>query len=540
MSKVIEILSSLTVPSLTEHIGYQKAQALADCGIQVTSENLAQALYLEKGLGVFKSKSLRAELLANLGVDKLKEIYGHNESFSRLVVSESSFSWGNNKKTKNFLENIGIEDVDLSPSEAKLQIDSVSPSSPLHGYQDWVRKKIVSFMRADEERRAIVHMPTGAGKTRTSLEAVCDYLRQSIEKDVTIVWLAHSQELCQQSLESFERLWSRLGTTKVNMYGLWGGAELPKSKFEGFNFIVISFQTAYSFITSNRDENFSKSQEISRKCKLIIVDEAHQSVAPTYQIAIEGLSSFYTKILGLTATPGRHHIGGDEADTKKLSDFYENRKLSISDGNGEYLDNPIEYLTNLGVLARVQRFQIQTNSDLKLSQSELLSMQKFMDIPDSVLKRLGEDAQRTNLVATQALKLAVEMNYQTIIFAPSKENSILLAILLKMRGCEAESVTSEMMASDRQQAIEKFKNGEIQVLTNFGVLTTGFDSPNIKAVIIARPTLSVVLYSQMVGRGLRGPAMGGESECIIVDVVDNITNMPSADQAFTYFDDQFN
>ena len=131
------------------------------------------------------------------------------------------------------------------------------------------------------------------------------------------------------------------------------------------------------------------------------------------------------------------------------------------------------------------------------------------------------------------------MDLAVSITSSSETSLSVLAILLKMRGCLAESITSEMMNADREEAIKKFKAGEIQVLVNFGVLTTGFDAPNIKAVIIARPTLSVVLYSQMIGRGLRGPAMGGQDKCVVVDVIDNIANMPSADQAFTYFDEHY-
>ena len=77
-------------------------------------------------------------------------------------------------------------------------------------------------------------------------------------------------------------------------------------------------------------------------------------------------------------------------------------------------------------------------------------------------------------------------------------------------------------------------------MTNFGVLTTGFDAPGIEVVIIARPTTSIVLYSQMVGRGLRGKKMGGTEKVEIINVKDNIQNLPSIYDAFTYFNHLFN
>ena len=98
-------------------------------------------------------------------------------------------------------------------------------------------------------------------------------------------------------------------------------------------------------------------------------------------------------------------------------------------------------------------------------------------------------------------------------------------------------MTGDTHESLRAASIEAFKIREIKILVNYGVLTTGFDAPCVDTVITARPTTSVVLYSQMIGRGLRGPAMGGTATCRLIDVVDNIRNLPRANQAFTYFDD---
>ena len=69
--------------------------------------------------------------------------------------------------------------------------------------------------------------------------------------------------------------------------------------------------------------------------------------------------------------------------------------------------------------------------------------------------------------------------------------------------CKSAAITSDLEMSERQRKLKLFKENKIQVITNFNVLTTGFDAPNIEVVVIARPTLSVVLYSQMIGRGLR-------------------------------------
>jgi len=83
-------------------------------------------------------------------------------------------------------------------------------------------------------------------------------------------------------------------------------------------------------------------------------------------------------------------------------------------------------------------------------------------------------------------------------------------------------VTSDTRASTRRFLIEEFRAGRVSVLCNYGVLTTGFDAPRVRAVVVARPTTSPVLYEQMIGRGLRGPRFGGTDECLVIDVLDNI------------------
>ena len=75
-----------------------------------------------------------------------------------------------------------------------------------------------------------------------------------------------------------------------------------------------------------------------------------------------------------------------------------------------------------------------------------------------------------------------------------------------------------------KQIIDEFRAGNLTMLCNYGVLTTGFDAPKIENVVIARPTTSAVLYEQMIGRGTRGPLNGGTPHCLIIDVKDNIEN----------------
>ena len=113
-------------------------------------------------------------------------------------------------------------------------------------------------------------------------------------------------------------------------------------------------------------------------------------------------------------------------------------------------------------------------------------------------------------------------DWPVIVFAISVTHAQLLAAQLKLRGIEAASVSSSTAPGARHHYIRKFRVGDLQVITNYGVLTTGFDAPETRAIYIARPTFSESLYMQMIGRGLRGRLNGGKDECLIVDVRDNI------------------
>lgn len=538
--EIVDLLERLGVAALSKYVGKAKIERLYESGESINTEDLARILYLEKGTHVFKDKQLRLELLASFGADNLRQTLRLSSPIDKSLNQYNDFSWGNNSKSKEFLSIIGLDGVDLFEHRAKLESQElVKVDGVLHRYQNWIRKSIISFLADEDKKRVIVHMPTGAGKTRTCLESVCDHLRSLRNAKASVVWLAHSEELCEQAVESFKKLWSRLGTEEVKVVRLWGGLPINEFDLEGPTFIVTSFQTAYRMTATSDNQKFSIFSKIKTHCTLMVVDEAHQSTAPTYKQAIELFSKYTTKIIGLTATPGRHHVGAEGVETEALSDFYENNKINIVDDNGVELDDPLGYLTSKGVLSSVEKFQINSGTEITLTEHEVKQMEKLLDIPGSVLKKLGEDAARTSLIVTHAIKLAVEMKHPTIIFAPSKESAIEIATRISLKNVGAAAVTGDTPSFERKKNIENFKNGKIPILVNFAVLTTGFDSPNIEAVIIARPTTSVVLYSQMIGRGLRGPLMGGRDKCVLVDVKDNLINMPEANQAFTYFDEYY-
>ncbi|MBF4323723.1 DEAD/DEAH box helicase, partial [Vibrio anguillarum] len=110
-------------------------------------------------------------------------------------------------------------------------------------------------------------------------------------------------------------------------------------------------------------------------------------------------------------------------------------------------------------------------------------------------------------------------NSQRIVFACTVEHGINLATALSYQGIKAASIDSKNDNHESRRAkIAQYKNGEIQVLVNFNVLTAGFDAPKTNVTVIAKPMNSLVQYLQMAGRAMRGYKSGGNRECNIYTV----------------------
>jgi len=158
------------------------------------------------------------------------------------------------------------------------------------------------------------------------------------------------------------------------------------------------------------------------------------------------------------------------------------------------------------------------------------------DLSSNVISRIGKNASRNRTIVAEIEK-QVKSGNPCIVFSCGIEHSRVLAAALILRGISASHVDGSMRRGVRKAAIEGFRSGDFDVLVNYGVLTTGFDAPRIRTVVVTRPTTSLVLYSQMIGRGLRGPNMGGGAECNLIDIKDNFTAFGDIDAVYNYFED---
>ena len=527
-----ELLECLNLGELSSIVGEEILKGLSDIGLPITKSRLIEMLLRSRGMGILSEKACRKILFSKSSALLLLNL--SNQSAQKIINS----SWAHNFELVAGL--LKVDAVLLAPLDRKREGQfEVKGTRNLMPYQNWMRKKVFDFFAEEKVARTLVHMPTGAGKTSTAMQIVFDQIRMKSPQNTTIVWMAHSDELCEQAAQSFNELWPNQQISSAKVWRAWGGlSDLSDYDAQGCNFVVTSFQTLFSWMRSNNNEKFIKINQLKTNADFLIIDEAHLSTAPTYRSVIDYISGVNTSILGLTATPGRHRIDSDTTNTEDLVNFFDGNLLSMVKDDGTETDDPIGFLQSKGVLSDVVQDSL-PGSDVVLTSAETTACSEQLEIPELVLKKLGNDHKRTLNVARKVLELAQIQEKQTIVFCPSKANSLILAEYLKISGCNAASVTGDLPMQQRQNIIEKFKTGELRVITNYNVLTTGFDAPNISAVVIARPTLSVVLYSQMIGRGIRGQLFGGTKSTTIVNVKDNIENLPDFRSAFTYFNTFF-
>jgi superfamily II DNA or RNA helicase len=221
--------------------------------------------------------------------------------------------------------------------------------------------------------------------------------------------------------------------------------------------------------------------------------------------------------IGLSATPFR---GLDDDESERLAKRFDQRMLPSAQGELH------ERLEAQGILARAEHVPLKSSASV--SAHLLDELEAFSGSPGTIkLDQLFEAINRDlagnegrNSKLVEVIEASEERS--VLFFANSVDHAKEMAARLCMRGIHAAAVSGDTPPSARRWFLERFQAGELRVLCNHSVLTTGFDAPKTDMVLIARQVISPVRYMQMVGRGLRGMRNGGTERCRIVTVLDNL------------------
>ena len=413
-------------------------------------------------------------------------------------------------------------DVDDTPP-----LESCAPQYALFDHQRDAAHRAAELLHSDRPT-CLLHMPTGAGKTRTAMHIVAEWLR-SRDRGV-VLWLAYSEELCEQAFVEFTSAWSHLGDREVSVRRFFGKHSGEPVVDDG---LVVA---GLSKLWHHRSRELAALAFLAPRLDLLVFDEAHQSVAGTYQHMLDTLLGMNDKLplLGLTATPGRTWNSPEE--DRKLSELFNRQKVVLE---VEGYASPVDYLVASGHLARPDLRPLEVDGE-SLSRSDLELISHHLDIPDSVLKKLAVDEMRNAAIVARVEQMIEEGHRRLLVFGIDVAHATLISTLLKHRGIDGGVVTSLTERAARRDLIERYKSRHDApfVLSNYGVLTTGFDAPRTTGAVIARPTKSLVLYSQMLGRVIRGPKVGGSEQAEVWTVVDaGLPGFGDLGEAFSNWED---
>jgi len=343
-------------------------------------------------------------------------------------------------------------------------------------YQQKAVREVLTLYK-DGARKLLLHLPTGSGKTIIAT-LIIEQLLPLIDSG-KVLFIAHRRELLDQTAEKLRQ----------HLPGLAISIDQGERRADpAAQVIIASIQSLSKRKAAYRPDLFS----------LIVCDECHRALAPSW---VEVIEHFHDErdgnalLLGMTATP-RRTDGRSALDVFDLV-AYEIAKPELQDLG--YLV-PIQYW---GVKAALRLDQVKrSGGDFQVG-----ALSAVMDTPHvrALTLRAWEDKSNGR---------------KTLVFCASVRHAHRLGADFASQGQRAEVLDGR--TRNREEILDRFRRGDIDLLLNYGVLTEGFDDPSIQCVLLARPTTSPLVYNQCLGRGLR-PAPN-KTHCTVIDIIDRSTH----------------
>ena len=333
----------------------------------------------------------------------------------------------------------------------------------------------LAAMRENHETIALLYHATGTGKTVTAAMDAKSCGGRTL-------FLAHTRELVDQAAEAFEALWPEVSV----------GRYMENVKESDAHIVCGSIQSVALHLEQFGEAAFD----------YLIIDEAHHASADTYQKVLAWFKPQFT--LGLTATPERTD------DNQVILDIFKNTAHKLD----------IRTAVEIGELVNVRCIRIHTNIDL--------TKVRF----NSVQYNIRDLESKIYVPERNRLIVDTWMNYvkdkRTLVFCASVKHAEQIAAMFCERGTEAQAVSGGMKSTGRKECLARFASGNLKVLCACDLLNEGWDCPQTEVLFMARPTMSKVLYTQQLGRGMR--LAEGKDYLMVFDFVDNASqyNMPQS------------
>ena len=341
-------------------------------------------------------------------------------------------------------------------------VNGQEPALKLRGYQQKAVRDVISKYR-QQARRVMLQLPTGAGKTVVAMSIL-----KELESGLPAAWITHRRELEEQT----------------GVRGASSGLRFVQMRKQS-----ASLRTLEPGVVTLISPQARKRPPIPASCGLLVVDEAHHSVAATWASWIEGWTGL---VLGLTATPvrtnkkdGFDHLYDQLVCGPQVYDL-------VKEG---WLAQPLIIRPDLGALVRLDNLQ-KARGDYTARTSEM-----------EVLRLM-----ETGLAVDEYIKLSKEnrvFDKPALWFTPTKQAAVGTVEVLTAAGLDAAVLLESTPKLERRRVLDGFRSGAPRHVVSVDILGEGLDVPDCRAVVMLRPTLSLSKYLQMVGRGTRPKPDGG-------------------------------
>ncbi len=447
-------------------------------------------------------------------------------------------------RTKYYRERvakISVKDVSVDMEELQKLLQkittneyagAISVSEERSGIQLYEHQKkaiqdLDRWKRGNGSGAGLLVLPTGGGKTLT---ATYWLMRSILDQGGKVLWIAHRHELLNQALHAFERVcYQDLSPHKKNYkYRIISGQHDIAIHIKSDDEILIASKSSLTHdLTHIRRWIRENSNQIC-----MVIDEAHHAPAGEYRKLIETMKKYGGNffLLGLTATPFRTA----EKEQGLLSKLFPDDILHKTD---------LRTLIEQGILSEPVFRPIDTN----IKMADWFHAEKADELLDRIINDRSFDFDSPGALGMEAAKLIAahsernrlivdtyasnqETYGKTLIFTINVDMAITLNKLFQERGIRSGYVVSSLRGAatranrtneQNRETIQKFRDGELDVLVNVNILTEGTDLPQVQTVFLTRPTKSTILMTQMIGRALRGEKAGGTAKAYIVSFVDD-------------------
>lgn len=368
----------------------------------------------------------------------------------------------------------------------------------LRPYQQKAKTDIYSAWNL--QNNIMFQMPTGTGKTRLFTSIIKDIIKYDLRSGEKILVVAHRKELIDQIHESLTK------------YGIYHSVYVgPKDKRDSRPPVLVTSIQTFAFPSNSDERNMLRDI-----LKYIIIDEAHHAAANSYRKLWTCFKSNDVRRLGVTATPYRL---SKEGFTKQFGP-----KLLQS--------MPIKDFIKQGWLAPYEYISLKQNSQVQRAVDSINEFDSFGDYREAAMERtMDQDHIRAQLLDSYR---HYAWGKKGIIYTINRAHSVHVCQKYRSAGLRVESIDANTPKSERERVVNKFKRGQLDIIVNVNIFSEGFDCPDIEFIQLARPTMSLGMYLQQVGRGLR--ITKDKRKCIILDNVGlyNRFGLPNANRRWQY------